>query len=216
MEEITATTGRKAKSIIADVTKRSEVESMVQQSVEVLGPLNLMVANAGIAQAKNVLELSEDEVERIFSVNLYGVFNCYQAAAKQFIKQETKGKIVGAASIAGFRAFPLLSHYSASKFAVRGLTQAFALELARHKITVNAYAPGIVDTKMWDEIDEKMGEVLGVAKGDALDKYSGIIPMGRMSVPDDVAKTVSFLASDDSDYMTGQVCTRGERVYSSD
>ena len=78
------------------------------------------------------------------------------------------------------------------------------MEVARHNITVNAYAPGIVGTTMWDEIDEKMGEITGAAKGDTLKKYSGGILMGRVSVPEDVAKTVSFLAGPDSDYMTGQ------------
>ncbi|KAL8724140.1 MAG: hypothetical protein Q9166_008113 [cf. Caloplaca sp. 2 TL-2023] len=177
---------------------------MVQASVERLGPLNVMVANAGIAQVKEVLDLAEEDVERMFNVNFFGVFNCYQIAAKQFIKQGTPGKILGAASIVAFRPFALLSHYSASKWAVRGLTQAFAMEVARHNITVNGYAPGIVGTAMWDEIDEKMGEITGVAKGDTLKKYSGGILMGRVSVPEDVAKTVSFLASPDTDYMTAQ------------
>ena len=88
---------RKAIGVIADVSHRSEVETLVQRSVEVLGPLDVMVANAGIAQVKSVLELTEHDVERMFSVNLFGVFNCYQVAAKQMIKQGTKGKLIGAA-----------------------------------------------------------------------------------------------------------------------
>ena len=107
-------------------------------------------------------------------------------------------------SIAGLRAFPLLPHYSAAKFAVRGLTQAFATEVARYKITANAYAPGIVGTPMWDEIDERMGEITGARKGESFKKQSDAILLGRSSVPEDVAKTVSFLAGPDSDYMTGQ------------
>ncbi|KAL8822598.1 MAG: hypothetical protein Q9191_006669 [Dirinaria sp. TL-2023a] len=207
--------GRKAVGITADVGKRSEVERLVQESVSALGPLSVMVANAGIAQVKGVLDISEADVERMFTVNFCGVFNCYQVAAKQFIAQQagttTKttttgggGKIIGAASIAAFRPFSLLSHYSASKWAVRGLTQAFAMEVARHSITVNAYAPGIVGTAMWDEIDEKMGQISGAAKGETLKQYSGGIPLGRVSVPEDVAKVVSFLAGEGSEYVTGQ------------
>lgn len=121
------------------------------------------------------------------------------------ISQGNGGKILGAASIVAFKPFALLSHYSASKWAVRGLTQAFAMEMAPHKITVNAYAPGIVGTAMWDEIDEGLGKLHGAKKGDTIKKYSGeLIALGRTSVPEDVSSTVSFLASKDSDYMTGQ------------
>ena len=99
----------------------------------------------------------------------------------------------------------MLSHYSASKFAVRGFTQAFAMEMAEHKITVNGYAPGIVGTAMWDLIDEELAKKNGARKGDMIKKYSeDLIALGRTSVPEDVSKTVSFLASPDSDYMTGQ------------
>ena len=90
------TLNRKAIGVIADVSRRSEVEILVQNSVEALGPLDVMVANAGIAQVKPVLELTEDDVEDMFKINLFGVFNCYQVAAKQIIKQGTKGKLIGA------------------------------------------------------------------------------------------------------------------------
>jgi NAD(P)-dependent dehydrogenase (short-subunit alcohol dehydrogenase family) len=134
---------------------------------------------------------------------VYGVYNCYSTAAKQMISQGHGGKILGAASIVAFKPFPLLSHYSASKWAVRGLTQAFAMEMAEHKITVNAYAPGIVGTAMWDLIDEKLGEKTGAKKGDTIKKYTEeLIALGRTSVPEDVSGTVSFLCGRDSDYMS--------------
>ncbi|KAH6888495.1 hypothetical protein B0T10DRAFT_55409 [Thelonectria olida] len=197
--------GRRAYGHVADVSKRPEVEKLVEASVKELGPLNTMVANAGISQVKSSLELTEDDVKRMFEVNVYGVHNCYTAAAKQMIKQGSGGKILGAASIVGFKPFPLLSHYSASKFAVRGLTQVFAMEMASHKITVNAYAPGIVGTAMWDLIDEELGKLSGAQKGETIKKYSDdLIALGRTSVPEDVAKVVSFLSGPDSDYMTGQ------------
>jgi NAD(P)-dependent dehydrogenase (short-subunit alcohol dehydrogenase family) len=210
------------------VSKLDEVKDLVQASVSELGPLNTMVANAGIAQVKALLDLTEEDLRRMFEVNgtildshswqdktwggniltrltVYGVYNCYSTAARQLISQNTPGKLIGAASIVAFKPFALLSHYSASKWAVRGMTQAFAMEMAEHKITVNAYAPGIVGTAMWDLIDEKMGERTGAKKGDTIKKYSeDLIALGRTSVPEDVSGVVSFLAGKDSDYMTGQ------------
>ncbi|KAF2846656.1 acetoin dehydrogenase-like protein [Plenodomus tracheiphilus IPT5] len=186
--------GRKAFAHTADVSNLKEVEGLVQASVSKLGPLSTMVANAGIAQVKALLDLTEHDLKRMFEVNVFGVYNCYSTAAKQMISQGTGGKILGATSIVAFKPFPLLSHYSASKWAVRGLTQAFAMEMATHKITVNAYAPGI-----------KLGETTGAKKGDTIKKYTqDLIALSRTSVPEDVCGTVSFLCSKDSDYMTGQ------------
>lgn len=111
----------------------------------------------------------------------------------------------GLCSVVGFRPFPLLTHYSASKFAVRGLTQGMAMELAPHGIRVNAYCPGIHATKMWEEIDDRMGEIRGVAKGESIKRATeSMIALKRTGEPEDVAKLVSFLASDDAEYMTGQ------------
>jgi NAD(P)-dependent dehydrogenase (short-subunit alcohol dehydrogenase family) len=145
-----------ATGIAADVSSSSEVKSLVDGAVKALGPLTVMVANAGIAQVQAALEISDEDVARMFNVNVIGVWNCYTAAARQMIAQgprpegESAYKILGCASIVAFKPFPLLAHYSASKWAVRGLTQVMAMELARHKIRVNAYAPGIVGTAMWD------------------------------------------------------------------
>lgn len=202
--------GRKSCVATADVSKLSEVEAMIQTAVKELGNLNTMIANAGIAQVKPLLELTEDDFKRMFEVNVYGVHNCYQAAAKQLIKQgnctpSNMGKLIGCASIVAFKPFVLLSHYSASKWAVRGLSQAYAMEMAEYNITVNAYAPGIVGTAMWDLIDEKLGEKDGRKKGDTIKKYTEeLIAQKRTSVPEDVAKLVSFLAGPDSDHVTGQ------------
>ncbi|KAL9095199.1 MAG: hypothetical protein Q9165_002455 [Trypethelium subeluteriae] len=201
--------GRKAMPYLCDVSSSAAVASMVSSSVSTLGPLNTMIANAGIAQVKPLLSLTDADVQRMMDVNFFGVYNCYTAAAKQMISQGSSAsptyKIIGAASIVAFRPFALLGHYSASKWAVRGLTQAMALEVAGHGIRVNAYAPGIVGTAMWDLIDEKMGEIKGAKRGETIRKYSDdLIALGRTSVPEDVAKLVGFLASEDSEYVTGQ------------
>jgi meso-butanediol dehydrogenase/(S,S)-butanediol dehydrogenase/diacetyl reductase len=201
--EITAAGGR-AVAVPADVTDRDAVFAMVDQVATELGSVDVMVANAGIAQVKTLLEVTPDDLRTIFDVNVFGVVYCLQAAAEKMIAQGRGGKIINAASIAGHSGFDYLGHYSATKFAVRALTQAAAKELAQHKITVNAYCPGIVGTDMWDLIDEKLGAYLGTAKGEALANYSQLIALGRVQTPEDVAGFVSYLASQDSNYMTGQ------------
>ncbi|KAB8212517.1 meso-23-butanediol dehydrogenase-like classical c SDR [Aspergillus parasiticus SU-1] len=211
--EATSSSRPRAIGIAADVTSSSAVEAMVRESVEKLGPLTLMVANAGVAQIKHLLNVTEADIDDVFSVNFKGVFNCYTHAARQMIAQgdpqSAAGvgvyKIVGASSIVGFRAFGALGIYSASKWAVRGLTQAMAMEMAPHKITVNAYAPGVVGTAMWDKIDEELGTIEGRAKGETREVYSNKAALGRTSEPEDVAGLVGgFLASQDSDFVTGQ------------
>jgi meso-butanediol dehydrogenase / (S,S)-butanediol dehydrogenase / diacetyl reductase len=187
-----------------DVSDASQVDAMVAAVVAHFGRLDVMVANAGIAQVAPLLDVKPDDFDRLLAVNLRGVFLCYTAAARQMIAQGGGGKIIGAASIAAHKGFGMLGHYSASKFAVRGLTQAAAQEWAQHGITVNAYCPGIVGTAMWELIDEKLAEHMGLQKGEALAQFSELIALGRVETPEDVAKFVSYLASDDSDYMTGQ------------
>ncbi|ALE81654.1 MULTISPECIES: acetoin reductase [Pseudonocardia] len=202
-EEIRAAGGT-AVAYPADVTDPDAVTAMVGQVAEELGGLDVMVANAGIAQVKPLLEVTPDDLRTIFDVNVFGVVYCLQAAARVMIDRGTGGKIVSAASIAGHQGFDLLGHYSATKFAVRALTQAAAKELAPHRITVNAYCPGIVGTDMWDLIDEQMGARSGAGKGETLKQYAAGIPLGRVQTADDVAAFVSYLAGPDSDYMTGQ------------
>lgn len=202
-EEIRAT-GRRSATIIADVSQPDEVERMVASVADELGRLDVMVANAGIAQVKPLLEVTPEDFDGLMAVNLRGVFLCYKAAAQQMIRQGGGGKIIGAASIAAHKGFAMLGHYSASKWAVRGLTQAAAQEWAEHGITVNAYCPGIVGTAMWEQIDAELGGYMGLGKGEALEQFSQLIALGRVETPEDVACFVSYLASKDSDYMTGQ------------
>ncbi|KAM0420295.1 hypothetical protein ACHAPT_011956 [Fusarium lateritium] len=198
--------------IIADVTSSSEVKSMVAESCRRLGPLTVMVANAGIAPIGAALDISDEDVSQTLGVNFSGVWNCYTHAARQMIAQgpvpkgSTGYKIIGASSIAAYKPFPLLAHYRASKGAVRSLTQVFAIEMAEHKINVNCYAPGIVGTAMWEHIDRTLGKMQGRAEGQTIQKYvTELTAMGRVSVPDDVAKVVGgFLCGPDSEFVTGQ------------
>jgi meso-butanediol dehydrogenase/(S,S)-butanediol dehydrogenase/diacetyl reductase len=202
-DEITGA-GGSAIAVPADVTDRDAVFALVDRAARELGSVDVMVANAGIAQVKTLREITRDDLARIFDVNVFGVVWCLQAAAERMIAQGTGGKIINAASIAAHSGFAYLGHYSATKFAVRALTQAAAKELAQHGITVNAYCPGIVGTDMRDLIDEKMGPYLGNERGETLAQYSQLITLGRVQTPEDVAAFVSYLAGPDSDYMTGQ------------
>lgn len=203
VETITGAGGH-ASTAEVDVTDEASVEALVRTAVDAGGSLDVFVANAGIAQVQPLLDYTTEDFHKMMNVNVTGVFHSYRAAARQMMEQDSGGKIIGAASIVAFRPFALLSPYSASKWAVRGLTQAAAMEWAKYGITVNAYGPGIVGTAMWDLIDEKLAESEGLQKGEAIKKYAGDILLGRVSVPEDVASLVSFLASEDSDYITGQ------------
>lgn len=173
-----------------------------------------MVNNAGIAQVKPLTDVQPEDLDRIFRINVDGVVWGIQAAAKKFQSRGHKGKIISASSIAGHDGFAMLGVYSATKFAVRALTQAAAKEYAAHGITVNAYCPGIVGTDMWVEIDERFSDLTGAPKGETYKKYVEGIALGRAQTPEDVAALVAFLASDDSDYITGQaILTDGGLVY---
>ena len=196
--------GALAAAVPADVSNQAQVHDMVDAAVEKLGRLDVMVSNAGIVQVDPILEITEPAFDKLFAINVKGVIWCAQAAAKQMIVQGDGGKIINAGSDASHMSHAMLGTYSASKFSVRVLTQIMAREFAGHGITVNAYCPGIVDTGMWDIIDARASEVMGVPRGAMLEQAKSQITLGRMQTPVDVANFVSFLASEDSDYVTGQ------------
>jgi len=196
--------GRKATIVAADLSRREDVYKAIDHAEQKLGGFDIMVNNAGIAQVKPISEVMPEEVDKIFKVNVEGVLWGIQAAAKKFQQRKQKGKIISASSIAGHEGFPMLGVYSATKFAVRALTQAAAKEFASDGITVNAYCPGIVGTDMWVEIDKRFAELTGAAIGETYKKYVGSIALGRAQTPEDVAAFVAFLSGPDSDYMTGQ------------
>ncbi|GIP21383.1 acetoin reductase [Paenibacillus sp. J22TS3] len=192
-------------SMVGNVAKLEDQVALVQKAVDTFGSVDVFINNAGIeGQIAPLTETDPKAVDRVFDINVKGVIYGIQAAANQMKKQGTGGKIINACSIAGQEGFALLGPYSATKFAVKGLTQVAAKELARDKITVNSYCPGIVGTAMWERLDEGMMKYLGTKKGEALAKYAEGIALGRTQTPEDVANLVSFLASSQSDYITGQ------------
>lgn len=194
--------GRKAVSLSGDVTDRDTVRDIAERAAAELGGLTVFVNNAGIVQVRPLVEVEPAELETLFRVNVFGVLYGIQAAFAQM--RETGGKIINAASIAGREGFPHLGAYSATKFGVVGLTQAAAKELAAHRITVNAYCPGIVGTDMWEQIDEELGGYLGLQRGETRAQYASTAVLDRVQTPEEVASLVSYLAGPDSDFMTGQ------------
>jgi meso-butanediol dehydrogenase/(S,S)-butanediol dehydrogenase/diacetyl reductase len=187
-----------------DVTDAGSVDAAVAAHVRHFGGLDVMVANAGIAVAAPLVETTAQQWQDIMDVNVKGVFHCYQSAARHMIAQGRGGRLIGAASVAAHRGGKWQSVYSASKFAVRGMSQSVAQELAEHQITVNVYSPGVVHTPMWEGIDAEITRRRGASPGSEMAGMVAGIPLARLETPDDVAGVVSFLASPDAGYITGQ------------
>lgn len=196
--------GYKAKAYYVDVAHRSEVFDLVKTAVDDFGDLAVFVNNAGVAFIDSFVDSQPADVERLFDVNLKGTYWGIQAAAKQFIKQGKGGRIVNAASLAGVEASALQSAYSASKFGIRGLTQAAAKELAKYKITVNAYNPGVVRTPLRDGIDKRTAEIKKIPIKEQQANVLTEISLGREATPEDVADVVSWFVSPHAKYITGQ------------
>ncbi|KAJ6603263.1 hypothetical protein DFH09DRAFT_1257540 [Mycena vulgaris] len=193
--------GRRAGVFPADVAVEDEVRALIDA---------VMVANAGICKGGAFLDVSIDDWDRTFSINVRGVFLCYQYAARQMVAQGRGGRIIGACSLAGKQGAPKLACYSSSKFAVRGLTQSAAQELGAHGITVNAYAPGIIESPMTDAF----AHAAGIAPKIVYDRQAAKTPLGKNGQPEDVAAIVSYLASAESSFMTGQtISVNGGRYF---
>ncbi|WP_275555323.1 (S)-acetoin forming diacetyl reductase [Mixta sp. Marseille-Q2659] len=196
--------GGKAVALRADVSDREQVFAAVEQAQQQLGGFDVIVNNAGVAPTTLIEDITPEIVDKVYNINVKGVIWGIQAAVKAFKALGHGGKIINASSQAGHVGNPELAVYSSSKFAVRGLTQTAARDLAPLGITVNAYCPGIVKTPMWDEIDRQVSAAAGQPPGYGTAEFAKRITLGRLSEPEDVAACVSFLAGPDSDYMTGQ------------
>ena len=200
---IAATLGGAA-AFQVDVTQRASVDKLVADAEAALGPLQIVCANAGVSSMRPALDLTDEDWDFNFDVNARGVFLTNQAACRAFMASETKGVIVNTASLAAKVGAPLLAHYSASKFAVLGWTQALAKEMAPHGIRVNAVCPGFVRTSMQDREIVWEAELRGMTPEAVFDEYVSLTPLGRIEEPDDVADVVLFLCTEASRFMTGQ------------
>ncbi|KAH7920225.1 NAD(P)-binding protein [Leucogyrophana mollusca] len=188
---------------VADVSVEEEVKALIDSVVKQLGSLNVMVANAGINRVAPLVDATLTDWEAIFSVNVRGTFLCYKYAAQQMIAQDQGGRIIGASSLAGKKGHRFLAAYSASKFAVRGLTQSAAIELGRHRITVNAYAPGPIQTAMLELLHEGTAKH-SEDKDGIYDKMKRTSAVGYLGNTEDVASLVSYLVSPEAHFVTGQ------------
>ena len=185
--------GRDAIWIKADISKSEDANDLIQKSLEKFGKIDILVNNAGITRDNLLMRMSEEEWDSVIAVNLKGAFNCIRAATKTFMKQRY-GKIINMASVVGQMGNVTQSNYAASKAGLIGLTKSVAKELSSRNILVNAVAPGFIETEMTSMLPEKAKEA-----------FLSMIPLNKPGQPDDVAKAVLFLASDVSDYITGQV-----------
>jgi len=198
-------------AVTVDVTRGADIQRMLDAAYDRWGRLDVVFNNAGIGEARPMLDITEDEWDRMMAINLRAVFFVLQAAAKRMVRQaplpgsEVRGKLVQTASIAAFRGgSPHLAHYAATKAAVVSLTRTAAQVLAPSKVTSNCICPGVVDTPLWKKLDSDIAEIEGLAIGEAWKRRTSGIPLGRPETPDDLTGLLSFLASRDSDYMTGQ------------
>src|SRR6187455_2030270 len=203
--EITAD-GGSATSVGVDVTDRSQVEAMVQTAVDAFGALNVIFNNAGMNRPRSFMDVDEANFDEIVRVNTWGVILCTQEAARQMIEQGTGGKIINTGSIASRQGFWDFVPYCVAKFGTLAVTQATARGLIEHGITVNAFAPGVVDTPMWVGLNEDI-RAIHDQPGDAdpMREFATGTLIGRPASPDEIAPFLVYLASPESDYMTGQM-----------
>ncbi|MBX3092941.1 MAG: SDR family oxidoreductase [Cryobacterium sp.] len=195
--------GGVASAVRVDVTSREDVRAGIAHAVTEFGRLDAYFNNVGGAKPMRFLEVTEDDFDEALRLNALSVLIGTQEAGKHFIAQGGGGKVVNTGSVAGRSGTPNVAPYAAAKAAVVSLTQAGARALAPHGVTVNAFAPGVVDTPLWARLDgdlQRMGE-----EGSGFHAVAGRILLGRPADPDDIVPTAVFLASADSDYITGQV-----------
>jgi NAD(P)-dependent dehydrogenase (short-subunit alcohol dehydrogenase family) len=203
-QALAAEIGGGAAAVAIDVRDRASSEAAFAIAIGQLGGLDILCANAGVSTMRRALDITDDEWEHNFAVNARGIFVGNQIACRHFLERKQPGVIVNTASLAGKVGAPLLAHYSASKFAVLGWTQALAREMAPHGIRVNAVCPGFVRTSMQEREIVWEGELRGMTPEAVRAEYVALTPMARIEEPEDVADVVLFLASDAARFMTGQ------------
>ncbi|AMW98391.1 3-oxoacyl-[acyl-carrier-protein] reductase [Rummeliibacillus stabekisii] len=184
--------GGTAIAVQANVANSEDVSVLMKETIDTFGRIDILVNNAGITRDNLLMRMKEDDWDAVMNTNLKGVFLCTKAVSRQMMKQRA-GRIVNIASIVGVSGNAGQANYVAAKAGVIGLTKTSAKELAARNIYVNAVAPGFIDTEMTEELPEDIKE-----------QMLGQIPLAKLGNPEDVAKVVAFLASDDASYMTGQ------------
>ena len=196
--------GFSAKAVQADVSVEGDVKRMVEDAVAAYGAVDILVNNAGIYPSIPVMDMTLTDFDKVLAVNLKGVFLCVKYTAEHMIKQGKGGKIINITSIDSLHPSSVgLAHYDASKHGVWGFTKNVALELAPHKIWVNAIAPGGIMTEGTKKMQAQHPATAAIDPAKLMESFLAKIPMHRLGEPDDIGKAALFLASDMSSYMTG-------------
>ena len=186
-----------------DVSNNENIKSFFKKLTTIVPRVDIAINNAGVETENRFIDITEEEWDFVMNVNIKGLFLCCQEEAKIMIKQNS-GKIINTGSLAAKIGVPFIAHYSASKFAVLGLTFSMARELAPYNIKVNAVCPGIVLTKMIQQAWSSKSKFMGLKKAELIERDRLRIPLDRFATPEDIANMFYFLSSDESDYITGQ------------
>ena len=196
--------GPSALPVEMDVTSLSSIGSAVSKTLKSFGKIDILINNAAIFSAAPISEITESDYHRVFAVNVSGTLFTLQAVARHMIARGGGGKIINMASQAGRRGEPLVAVYCASKAAVISLTQSAGLDLIKHRINVNAIAPGVVDGDHWDGVDAFFARYENKPPGQKKKEVGDSVPFGRMGQPEDLTGMAIFLASAESDYIVAQ------------
>ena len=196
--------GKRVQYIGADVTKSITIAKAIDIARKQFGPIEILYNNAALFDMAPLLESHEAMYDKLFDVNVKGMFFVMQAVLKQMVADNIQGVVINLASQAGRRGEALVSHYCATKAAVISYTQSAAMAMAPHKIRVNAISPGVVDTPMWKEVDALFARYEGLKIGEKKIAVGEAVPLGYMGSPDDIAGAAVFLASSDASYITAQ------------
>ena len=190
--------------VASDIGNLNSIAELFAECERAFGGIDILFNNAAVFDMAPLLQSDEEMYERIFRVNVKGMFFTMQRAAQMMVERASGGKIINLASQAGRRGEALVSHYCASKAAVISYTQSAALALAEHRINVNAIAPGVIDTPMWGHVDALFARYENLQPGEKKRQVGAAVPWGRMGTPQDIVGAALFLASSQADYVTGQ------------
>ena len=204
LDAAVADLGPQAVAVQMDITRQDSIDAGFAHAIDRMGHLDILINNAALFSAAPIVEITRADFDRLFAVNVAGTLFCLQAAARHMIARGQGGTIINMASQAGRRGESLVAVYCATKAAVISLTQSAGLNLIKQGITVNAIAPGVIESDMWDHVDALFAAAEGLPLGEKKARVGAAVPFGRFGTPDEVAGMAVFLASDEAGYITAQ------------